>query len=182
MGHPWWSRLCAPTAEGVAVIPGQGTKIPHTMHCGKKKKKKKMTFMPVTFCTDTNVAGPRGLKWLFPNIPGTHLPQGLCACFFLCLECSPPLIIPSLIFLGSSVKCHLIRDAFRSKIAEVHRPPAPHTHLKILSFLLLGLTLTYVEPESESVTQSCLTLCDPVDCSPPGSSVEEILQARILEW
>ena len=31
-------------------------------------------------------------------------------------------------------------------------------------------------------TQSCLTLCDPVDCSPPGSSVHGILQARILEW
>ena len=28
----------------------------------------------------------------------------------------------------------------------------------------------------------CLTLCDPMDCSPPGSSVHEILQARILEW
>ena len=32
------------------------------------------------------------------------------------------------------------------------------------------------------VTQSFLTLCDPVDCSPPVSSVHEILQARILEW
>ena len=32
------------------------------------------------------------------------------------------------------------------------------------------------------VTQSCLTLCDPMDCSPPGSSVYGILQARILEW
>ena len=30
--------------------------------------------------------------------------------------------------------------------------------------------------------QSCLTLCNPMDCSPPGSSVHEILQARILEW
>ena len=30
--------------------------------------------------------------------------------------------------------------------------------------------------------QSCLTLCDPMDCSPPGSSVHEILQARTLEW
>ena len=29
---------------------------------------------------------------------------------------------------------------------------------------------------------SCLTLCDPMDCSPPGSSVHGILQARILEW
>ena len=30
--------------------------------------------------------------------------------------------------------------------------------------------------------QSCLTPCDPMDCSPPGSSVHGILQARILEW
>ena len=32
------------------------------------------------------------------------------------------------------------------------------------------------------ITQSCLTLCDPMDYSPPGSSVHGILQARILEW
>ena len=30
--------------------------------------------------------------------------------------------------------------------------------------------------------QSCLTLCDPIDGSPPGCSVLVILQARILEW
>ena len=33
-----------------------------------------------------------------------------------------------------------------------------------------------------SVAQSCPTLCNPVDCSPPGSSVHGILQAKILEW
>ena len=32
------------------------------------------------------------------------------------------------------------------------------------------------------VAQSCPTLCDPMDCSPPGSSVLGIFQARILEW
>ena len=32
------------------------------------------------------------------------------------------------------------------------------------------------------VSQSRSTLCDPVDCSPPGSSVHGILQARVLEW
>ena len=32
------------------------------------------------------------------------------------------------------------------------------------------------------VIQSCLTLCDPMDCSPPGSSVHGICQARILGW
>ena len=30
--------------------------------------------------------------------------------------------------------------------------------------------------------QSCPTLCDPIDSSPPGSSIPGILQARILEW
>ena len=33
-----------------------------------------------------------------------------------------------------------------------------------------------------SVTQSCLTLCDSMDCSLPDSSVHGISQARILEW
>ena len=33
-----------------------------------------------------------------------------------------------------------------------------------------------------SVAQLCLNLCDPIDCSPPGSSVHGIFQARILEW
>ena len=32
------------------------------------------------------------------------------------------------------------------------------------------------------VAKSRLTLCNPMDCSPPGSSVHEISQARILEW
>ena len=32
------------------------------------------------------------------------------------------------------------------------------------------------------VTQLCLTLCDPIDCSLPGSSIHGIFQARILEW
>ena len=32
------------------------------------------------------------------------------------------------------------------------------------------------------VAQSCPTLCDPMDCSPPGSSVHGILQAGTLEW
>ena len=38
-----------------------------------------------------------------------------------------------------------------------------------------------VKSESE-VAQSCPTLRDPMDCSPPGSSVHGILQARVLEW
>ena len=38
-----------------------------------------------------------------------------------------------------------------------------------------------VKSESE-VAQSCPTLCDPMDCSPPGLSAHGIFQARVLEW
>ena len=38
-----------------------------------------------------------------------------------------------------------------------------------------------MKSESE-VAQSCLTLSDPMDCSPSGSSVHGIFQARVLEW
>ena len=37
------------------------------------------------------------------------------------------------------------------------------------------------KPVCAQSLQSCLTLCDPMDCSPPGSSVQGILQERILE-
>ena len=55
---------------------------------------------------------------------------------------------------------------------------------------LLGLVSTYLKkytrqprpPDAAKSLQSCLTLCDPIDGSPPGSSIPGILQARILEW
>ena len=40
----------------------------------------------------------------------------------------------------------------------------------------------YNETVENVVTQSCPTLCDPMDCSLLGSSVSGILQGRILEW
>ena len=48
------------------------------------------------------------------------------------------------------------------------------------SLLPESLQLTWVH--ACSVAKSCPTLCDPMDCSPPGSSVHGIYQARILEW
>ena len=50
-----------------------------------------------------------------------------------------------------------------------------------LSYLLTGPISKYSHI-GVFIAQSCLTLCDPMDCSPPGSSVHGILQARILEW
>ena len=43
--------------------------------------------------------------------------------------------------------------------------------------------LSYLLDDREySVAQSCWTLCDPMDCSPPGSSAHGSPQARVLEW
>ena len=50
------------------------------------------------------------------------------------------------------------------------------TRKKVTSSLSFQIFPTWV------VAQSCLTLCDPMDCSPLGSSVHRIFQARILEW
>ena len=58
----------------------------------------------------------------------------------------------------------------------------------MLRFVLLTVISGYLEmnegvkvKESE-VAQSCPTLCDPIDCSLPRSSVHGIFQARVLEW
>ena len=52
---------------------------------------------------------------------------------------------------------------------------------QIHSFLWLIFHCIYV-PVFCVCAQSCLTPCNPVNCTPPGSSVHEIFQARILEW
>ena len=75
-------------------------------------------------------------------------------------ECSDPL----------SVLCCLIEvSKFRSRETRIF-------------FFFLGYMLIYILRMKVLVTQSCPTLCNPMDYSPPGSSVHEILQARILDW
>ena len=51
----------------------------------------------------------------------------------------------------------------------------------LVCLFLVASALGKVKSESE-VVQSRPTLCDPKDCSPPGSSIHGIFQARILEW
>ena len=68
--------------------------------------------------------------------------------------------------------------------------------LSTIGFLLLGSKMVLKKENRSFLTvldfslfaaaakllQSCPTLCDPIDSSPPGSPVPGILQARILEW
>ena len=62
----------------------------------------------------------------------------------------------------------------------------PHLCVRYLlsefSFGFGALLLSVITLMCALVAEYCLTLCDPMDCSPPGSSVHGILQARILEW
>ena len=50
------------------------------------------------------------------------------------------------------------------------------------SSLLVLNHILLLEQKLTSLAQSCLTLCDPMDYNVTGSSVQGILQARILEW
>ena len=50
-----------------------------------------------------------------------------------------------------------------------------------LAWRILSITLLVCAAAAKSL-QSCPTLCDPIDSSPPGSAVPGILQARTLEW
>ena len=52
----------------------------------------------------------------------------------------------------------------------------------IYSRSLLGIYILYTTTAAAKSLQSCLTLCDPMDCSPTGFSILGILQARTLEW
>ena len=57
--------------------------------------------------------------------------------------------------------------------------------LKFLIIALLLNILKYTEEYAAAAAQSlqsCPTLCDPIDSSPPGSPVPGILQAKTLEW
>ena len=58
---------------------------------------------------------------------------------------------------------------------------ADDTILMVESKEELKSLLMKVKSESE-VAQSCLTLSNPMDCSPPVSSIHGIFQARVLEW
>ena len=91
---------------------------------------------------------------------------------------------PSKLPMGSKQHTQsLILLRIRVSPLELSQFPSYHTRARSL----LNTRLCF--PLSESpyccrrrVAQSCLTLCNPMDCSPPGSSVHGISEARILKW
>ena len=101
------------------------------------------------------------------------------SCPTLCysVDCSPP---------GSSV-----HGIFQARILEWVAIYARNLLLKIEKLYILFIYIyiiyniyiyIYIYSMHAKTLQSCPTLCDPMECSLPGSSVRGILQARILEW
>ena len=70
-------------------------------------------------------------------------------------------------------ECHGLKIIIKFKLTHV---------LATVTSLSLSLHIYMYESEAVKLAQSCLTLCDSMDCSLPRSSVRGILQARILEW
>ena len=108
-------------------------------------------------------------------MPYSHLILG---CPLLLL----PSIFPSIRIFSSESVLHIRWPKYWSFSFSIS-PFSEYSGL--ISFKIDWFDFLAVQSESESeseVTRSCPTLCNPVDCSPPGSSVHGILQARILEW
>ena len=87
---------------------------------------------------------------------------------FLSIDTSPGFpLLPLATFSPPVALLPCTRGGYVFLLPPLHAPSVPSSEHQCVRAQLL---------------QSCPTRCDPVDCSPPGSSVHEILQARILEW
>ena len=74
-------------------------------------------------------------------------------------------------------------DSVRPQRGQTTRLPCPWDSTGENNGVGCHFLLQRMKVESEiEVAQSCQTLSDPTDCSPPGSSVHVTFQARILEW
>ena len=104
----------------------------------------------------------------------SEVPQS-CPTFRDPMDCSPP---------GSSV-----HGIFQARVLEWvaisfsrgSSHPRDRTHISCLLNRQAG-SLPLVQPAAATSLQSCPTLRDPIDGSPPGSPVPGVLQARTLEW
>jgi len=94
-----------------------------------------------------------------------------------------------------SLPCFSVHGIFQAGILEwvvtsfsrdLPDPEIELDHISCIVRQVLYHSATEEAPELRKkvsqLAQSCPTLCDPMDCSPPGSSVHGIFQARILEW
>ena len=88
-------------------------------------------------------------------------------------------IPPPHLLAKSLQSCLTVRPHRRQPTRLPHPRDSPGKNTGVGCHFLLQCRKVKSETE---VAPSCPTLCDPMDCSPPGSSVHGIFQARVLEW
>ena len=97
---------------------------------------------------------------------------------------SPPNEHPALIFFRIDWLDFLPVQGILKSILQHHS--SKPSILRHSAFFIVQLSHPYIHTATAAATakslQSCPTLCDPIDGSPPGSLVPGILQARTLEW
>ena len=109
-----------------------------------------------------------------------HVYSGVQLCLTLCdpVDYSPPGSAVHGDFPGRNAGAggrFLLQGVFPTQGSNSHL-------LYLLRWQADSLPLSHLKGKETEVTQSRLTLCDPMDCSLPGSSVHGIFQAIVLEW
>ena len=106
----------------------------------------------------------------------------MCVCVCLVAQWCPTLCNP----LDCSLRGSSIHGILQARILEWVAMPfsrgSSQPRDRIVSAVSVGLQVDSLPIAAAKLLQWCPTLCDPMDCSPPDSSVHGILQARILKW
>ena len=138
-----------------------------------------------------NGGGDVNCSWMTENLPGkvhggSLTPQGGLG-QDLCYK-----LVPSQVFYApyQSVLCYRVRGDWGGNTCNSSKRETTAVSSQLCSRKgRAGPLVTQAGPNSTHLLcvcaqsfQSCLTLCNPMDCNPAGSSVHGILQARILEW
>ena len=92
-----------------------------------------------------------------------------------------PSLTPHFIFSGSLAGARITQELGEPILCSVENLPPDQQFLCIHDSASSDSTTSKLNICC-LVAKLCLTLCDPMDCSPPGSSVHGMSQARILEW
>ena len=77
---------------------------------------------------------------------------------------------------------HFVQQSWECCILVCPESEATTKKNRCVSFLTTVVTVNNHQRSESEVAQPCPTLCDPMGCSLPGSSVHGIFQARVLEW
>ena len=109
--------------------------------------------------------------------------------FFLQLQCMHVMVHSyfTLISATAHLQCSLLLDFFfqchfHSIFTHIHQSSWPKVNTLNLKFTFVSSYKSRFAAAAAKSLQSCPTLCDPIDGSPPGPAVPGILQARTLEW